>query len=610
MAIGEGKSFTYTGGIQTFTIPSDGIYKLECYGAGINSSAKGAYAIRYFPFKKDTVVYIACGGTGGSCGGYSPGGAGGGWNGGGGASIDNSSDYVYATGGSGATHIAITKRGDGQLVNYANYQNEVLIVAGGSSGYSERDGNANSAAAGAGYGVTGYGFGTGQSSGGGQAFGGGGGGWYGGAAAISQGSYTNDIRQRPSGGTSYIGLAANSSSFISGNVTYTNSITAGGGASGTGTAKITWEAETEDYSITYVLNSGTQGANPVTSYSFDTPTFSLPTPTRTNYVFKGWYETEDFSSPVVKEIQIGSVGNRTFYAKWFGPTTYSFGYSGGIQSFAVPFDGVWKLEVYGAKGGDGWGKKSGGGGGWGGYSVNYKALKKGTNLYIGCGGAGGSAGGGWGVGGGYNGGGGGKSSGWDVVGNGGGGGATHIARDTNRGALSAYANYKDEVLIVAGGGGGGGSSDKNWGSAGGAGGGINGSGGGSGATGGSQTGAGGGDWTGTLTGAGFGQGGWTTAAAWGNGGGGGGWYGGGASYGGAAGGSGFIGSSTSPYTVTISGKTYECSTTNGASGGNGSAKLTWMGPTTLFYYKGQPVEQVIYDGVEVESMKFAGTEIF
>ena len=74
----------------------------------------------------------------------------------------------------------------------------------------------------------------------------------------------------------------------------------------------------------------------------------------------------------------------------------SFGYTGGVQSFTIPFDGLYKLEVYGARGGNyvkpgsGTGSNVGSShnGGYGGYACGYKQLTKGQVLYIVCGGAG------------------------------------------------------------------------------------------------------------------------------------------------------------------------------------------------------------------------------
>ena len=138
---------------------------------------------------------------------------------------------------------------------------------------------------------------------------------------------------------------------------------------------------------------------------------------------------------------------------------YLFGYVSGTnneQSLVIPKSGYYKLEVWGAQGGD----TNGNTGGYGGYSTGFVWFDKGEKIYINVGGEGGTqssysdlaAGG-------YNGGGqGGKgtASNYNNVYSGaGGGGATHIALKT--GILSFLSSDQEKVLIVAGGGGGAGS---------------------------------------------------------------------------------------------------------------------------------------------------------
>jgi M6 family metalloprotease-like protein/uncharacterized repeat protein (TIGR02543 family) len=74
-----------------------------------------------------------------------------------------------------------------------------------------------------------------------------------------------------------------------------------------------WEILTS-YSITYHLNGGIGADN--SSYNVQTPTFSLPTPTRGSYVFSGWYLNSVFTGQVVTEIIQGSTGNKEYWAKW------------------------------------------------------------------------------------------------------------------------------------------------------------------------------------------------------------------------------------------------------------------------------------------------------
>ena len=115
-----------------------------------------------------------------------------------------------------------------------------------------------------------------------------------------------------------------------------------------------------------------------------------------------------------------------------------FDYTGSVQTFTAPDDGVYTIEVWGAQGGTGTQKSGyGGSGGLGGYSKGELTLTKNQTLSISVGGQGGSSGtAGW------NGGGSADSS------NGGGGGASDV-----RFGGTALSNR----IIVTGGGGGGGS---------------------------------------------------------------------------------------------------------------------------------------------------------
>lgn len=300
----------------------------------------------------------------------------------------------------------------------------------------------------------------------------------------------------------------------------------------------------------------------------------------------------------------------------------SFDYTGSIQKFTVPFTGIYKLEVYGAKGGAGLLGETGGAAG--GYSVGYTKLTAGDTLYVAVGGAGANTGHGSSTAGGWNGGG---NAGTYY--GGGGGGATHIALNSNRGELKNYANYKSEVLIVAGGGGGScqGTLAYNYegkwysyaiNAFGGTGGGTSGgpgtyvvnhngyNNGGTHANGGQVSGS----QTAAGYNAGFGYGGNAVANA--NGGGGGGWYGGGcgnisSANAGGGGGSGYIGNVPS---FVYKGTTYAPSTENGKRNGNGTAIITYISKTTLFYFNGNEVTDLIYNGTNITSLTFDGTKLF
>ena len=291
----------------------------------------------------------------------------------------------------------------------------------------------------------------------------------------------------------------------------------------------------------------------------------------------------------------------------------AYAYTGGIQSFTAPQKGVYKLEVWGAQGGNG--------GGLGGYSYGHVLLEAGTVLYICCGQAGATTSVAM-----YNGGGGGMSKYFDFTPSykptttgGSGGGATHIA--TRSGTLAELGNTSG-LLIVAGGGGGA------------AGGNGLGSSYGIGGTGGGESGGAGvgfASWTssgGTQTsGYAFGQG-QTAITAWGDwdntyesnaaGGGGGGLYGGSAqtvtgnhrdsASCGGGGGSGYIGGVPA---FTYSGTSYGNGMANGQRSGSGYAVITFVKKGELpVIFNGTKLQKIIFNGTEITSLIYNGTKIF
>jgi uncharacterized repeat protein (TIGR02543 family) len=86
--------------------------------------------------------------------------------------------------------------------------------------------------------------------------------------------------------------------------------------SNNGTVTLYAQWKSADYSITYNLNGGTQGANAVTTYTSETNTFNLPVPTFKGCLFAGWYESSTFTGSAVTQITKGTNGDKTFYAKW------------------------------------------------------------------------------------------------------------------------------------------------------------------------------------------------------------------------------------------------------------------------------------------------------
>lgn len=71
----------------------------------------------------------------------------------------------------------------------------------------------------------------------------------------------------------------------------------------------------ETYTITYVLDGGTNdSANPAT-YTQASPVILLKDPVKIGYTFAGWYSDKNFSRKITR-IGGGMTGNLTLYAKW------------------------------------------------------------------------------------------------------------------------------------------------------------------------------------------------------------------------------------------------------------------------------------------------------
>ena len=140
------KNFSYTGTSEEYTIPAEGYYKLETWGASGGSVVKagqpdynggglGGYSCGYLHLNKDDKLYVAVGGAGESNSGIN--GGAGGFNGGaaGGKGADDArANQTGGSGGGGATHIASAMVGTGLLSEYVNNKDKVLLVAGGGGG--------------------------------------------------------------------------------------------------------------------------------------------------------------------------------------------------------------------------------------------------------------------------------------------------------------------------------------------------------------------------------------------------------------------------------------------------------------------------------------------
>ena len=82
----------------------------------------------------------------------------------------------------------------------------------------------------------------------------------------------------------------------------------------------------DSYSITYYLDEGTMNGG-LTTYTVNTTTFNLPTPTKTGYTFKGWTGTGLSDNTMTVTIPQGSTGDREYTAHWeINEYTYTFRY--------------------------------------------------------------------------------------------------------------------------------------------------------------------------------------------------------------------------------------------------------------------------------------------
>ena len=106
------------------------------------------------------------------------------------------------------------------------------------------------------------------------------------------------------------------------------------GTTGVQTFHAKWTAT--PYTITYELDGGTNSMDNPTSYTIESNTIPLMTPTREGYTFGGWYSDVAFTTPVT-EIAAGTTGVQTFHAKWMGtPYTITYELNGGTHHVDNP----------------------------------------------------------------------------------------------------------------------------------------------------------------------------------------------------------------------------------------------------------------------------------
>lgn len=390
--------FEYTGSEQTFTATKTGKYKVELWGAQGNSSTAGglgSYTSGEINLQEGDKLYLHVGGSSG-------------YNGGGSSS---SSTKI----GGGATDVRLSS---GSWDNFDGLKSRIMVAAGGgnvtskTSGALPGDGGTLKGGNGVAHSSVGssyIGYGGSQTSGGARASS---------ATTGSAGSFGK-------GGAGGVGPGD------------PNHYGSGGGGGYYGGGGSAWHAGSGGGS-SYI--SGYEGCNSISSTSTSSSIKHTGSPIH--------YSGMKFDNSTMK----GAVNSGNGYAKisFIKSATVpsEYHYTGSEETFTAPTAGTYKLEVWGAQGGDATSTYIGG---YGAYSTGTVELQAGDKLYINVGGQG-TGGTNATFDGGYNGGGGaiGATCNGDVRYQGSGGGATSIAKAS--GLLSTLSSKQSSILIVAGGG--------------------------------------------------------------------------------------------------------------------------------------------------------------
>ena len=128
------------------------------------------------------------------------------------------------------------------------------------------------------------------------------------------------------------GWTANQAVTVGGSSISAGTLIANGSTATLSTATtFTAQWSTNNYSITYHENGGTNPGTPATSYTIESSDITLPTPTKTGYTFAGWYANSDLSTGGVQTtIAAGSHENKEYWAKW--TVNWKFMYNGDSYS--------------------------------------------------------------------------------------------------------------------------------------------------------------------------------------------------------------------------------------------------------------------------------------
>src|SRR5574344_1830099 len=444
---GQVFNYAYTGNYQTFTATCDGTYKFEAWGAQGGSASSfiggtGSYTVGTIYLNKGDTIYVYVGGIGSavSSGTLTTGG----YNGGGTCSCGTGN---YSTGcGGGATDFRLVS---GSWSDAVSLRSRIMVAAGGGGGHYRSDTTSKG-----GYGGTINGY-SAREYAGSYAYN-----YAGGASHISGGGIGNGNNEN----TAY--LYAGSFGYGGGSsAVYNNSTGGGSGYYGGGSGRFMSGGGGSSYI------SGYKGCVAVTSASSTSPKSGCTNGTSDitcSYHYSGLIfnntnmiagnasmPTHDGTSTMtgnsgngyakITLVSLSDIGKQ--YNTMSLNSSLAYNYTNEYQVFNVPVSGTYKLEAWGAQGGN----ASSFIGGTGSYTVGTIYLNKGDTIYVYVGGMGSAVSIGALTTGGYNGGGN-CSCGTGNYSTGCGGGATDFRLLS--GGWSDTLSLRSRIMVAAGGGGG------------------------------------------------------------------------------------------------------------------------------------------------------------
>ena len=95
------------------------------------------------------------------------------------------------------------------------------------------------------------------------------------------------------------------------------------------------------YIVSYDVNGGNAITNNSKEVIFDSNYGTLPTPTRTGYIFSGWFTEKEYGTLIKSDTIVSNPSNHTIYAHWT-PITYKIEYvtNGGTLGTKAPTSGL------------------------------------------------------------------------------------------------------------------------------------------------------------------------------------------------------------------------------------------------------------------------------